>query len=77
MAGKARAQIVKDYIAFPLLSSLLMAYADRNLHKQPEPTPAACGARSTRCAAAGRGARGAPRADRAQAGDRADVPLAP
>jgi fatty acid desaturase len=37
MATKARTQIVKDYIAFPLLSSLLMAYADRNLHKQPEP----------------------------------------
>jgi fatty acid desaturase len=37
MAGKARSQIVKDYVAFPLLSSLLMAYADRNLHKEPEP----------------------------------------
>src|SRR5215210_4720444 len=37
MVGKARSQIVKDYVAFPLLSSLLMAYADRNLHKQPEP----------------------------------------
>src|SRR3954463_13323274 len=37
MAGKARTQIVKDYVAFPLLSSLLMAYADRNLHKEPEP----------------------------------------
>ena len=35
--GKARNQIVKDYIAFPLLSSLLMAYADRNLSKEPEP----------------------------------------
>src|SRR5215210_2262579 len=33
IAGKARTQIVKDYIAWPLLSSLLMAYADRNLHK--------------------------------------------
>jgi len=37
MAAKARSQIVKDYIAFPLLSSLLMAYADRNLHEAPEP----------------------------------------
>jgi NADPH-dependent stearoyl-CoA 9-desaturase len=37
MAGKARSQIVKDYVAFPLLSSLLMAYADRNLQKEPEP----------------------------------------
>jgi fatty acid desaturase len=37
MVGKARSQIVKDYVAFPLLSSLLMAYADRDLHKDPEP----------------------------------------
>src|SRR5215211_1221037 len=37
MAAKARSQIVKDYVAFPLLSSLLMAYADRNLHQEPEP----------------------------------------
>jgi NADPH-dependent stearoyl-CoA 9-desaturase len=29
MAGKARAQIVKDYVAFPLLSALLMAAYDR------------------------------------------------
>src|SRR3954454_17168292 len=37
MGVKARSQIVKDYIAYPTISTLLMAYADRNLHKQPEP----------------------------------------
>ena len=68
MAGKARSQIVKDYVAFPLLSALLMAYADRDAPQAAgAPTRAACGARSTRCAGAGRGALRAPRADRAQA----------
>ncbi len=36
MAGKARSQIVKDYIAFPALSALLMALPDRRLATPPD-----------------------------------------
>ena len=36
MAGKARSQIVKDYIAFPALSALMMALPDRRLATPPD-----------------------------------------
>ena len=78
MATKARTQIVKDYIAFPLLS----VAADGLRRSQPSTSSPSrdagprARARSTRCAAAGRKAALASTAalTRAQARDGADVP---